>query len=202
MNYESTIEARATCYNCFRPVGHCLCASLKPFDAHTNLLILQHPNERKKYYSTAKLVVGSIRNSKLIRGIDFPEEQLQKILSQGNHYLLYPGTDSQDCESLDLNENHTVIALDGTWSEAGKILNRNPILKSLPKVSFNRNLKSEYRIRKQPKDRYLSTLESIGYLLKLNAVARGFGNYSEKYNRLFQAFTSMVEKQLVYLPNA
>lgn len=195
--------ARPICLKCIRPPSHCVCSLCKPFEAHCNILILQHPHERKKYYSTAKLVLGSITNSKMIRGLEFEESFLKKTLSGGNFYLLYPGKDAVDCETFALTKNDTVVVLDGTWSEAGKILNRNPLLQQLPKISFNRDLRSEYKIRKQPKDKYLSTLESIGHLLKLNSSVSKSGPNAESfenYKQLFDVFNTMVETQLGYFP--
>lgn len=194
--------ARPDCLKCFRPLSHCLCSLIKQFDAHCNIIILQHPNERRKYYSTAKIVTRSIKNSRLLQGVEFEEKFLEEILSQTNPYLLFPGPDSRDCESFALNKSDTIIALDGTWSEAGKLLSRNPILKKLPKISFSRELRSEYKIRKQPKEKYLSTLESVGHLLKLNAAcSTGLPqNCIQNYQQLFTVFNTMVDRQLTYFP--
>jgi DTW domain-containing protein YfiP len=139
----------------------------------------------------------------MLRGVEFNPELLAEKLSNSNFYLLYPGPDSIDCEGLPLSEQDSIIVLDGTWSEAGKILYRNPILKTLKKVSFKRNLKSEYKIRKQPKEKYLSTIESVGHLLKLNAATSSMHKDADlmvKYDRLFSVFAAMVDKQLAYWP--
>lgn len=191
---------RPTCYTCLRPSSHCLCKLLETFDAHCNILILQHPNEYRKYYSTAPLVTLSIRNSKLIRSIEFPESLLKKEISNLSPYLLYPGSQAVDCEDVALNKNNVVIVIDGTWSEAKKIVKRNPTLCSLPQLSFKRLIRSEYRIRKQPKDNYLSTVESIAHLLDLNACAHGKTQESKRYQNLLTAFNTMVERQICYFP--
>lgn len=198
-------NARPTCLACFRPSAHCVCNLLKVFTAHCNILILQHPHERRKYYSTAKLVQRSIQNSRLLRGVEFDASRLAAELSAkgGASYLLFPGDDSASCEDLHLELSDTVVVLDGTWSEAGKILRRNPILQNLPKVSFKQNLVSQYKIRKQPKPTYLSTLESITQFLKLNAAGSGNEEALRKlsdYDTLMIAFGAMVDKQLGYFP--
>lgn len=191
-------SARKTCYECLRPASHCLCSFCRPFIAHTNFLILQHPNERKKYYSTAKLVNRCIKNSRLLRGVEFDQSFLETIVCSSKHFLLYPASDSTDCQDILLSLEDSVVVLDGTWSEAGKILYRNPVLQRLPKISFNLELRSNYRIRKQPKDNYLSTLESIGHLLKLNLKSFTMDNQNKlsDYQHLFDLFDTMVEKQL------
>lgn len=139
----------------------------------------------------------------MLRGVEFDETFLEKTLFSSKHYLLYPGRDAVDCEKIDLNNDDTVVVLDGTWSEAGKILYRNPILKKLPKISFNQVIKSEYKIRKQPKERYLSTLESIGHLLKINAsspMQKKKNINISNYDALFSIFDEMVTKQLEFFP--
>ena len=44
----------------------------------------------------------------------------------------------------------TLIALDGTWWQARKLLNLNPGLAALPRVAFTPRRLSDYRIRRQP----------------------------------------------------
>lgn len=192
--------ARPSCYTCFRPIGYCLCQLITPFAAHCNVLILQHPNERKKYNSTAKLVTRALTNAKVLRGLIFDQQQLEQALAGQKTFLLFPGKEAQDCETLPLGLDNTVIVLDGTWSEAAKVLRRNPILKQFPTVSFKAPLRSKFYIRRQPKDHYLSTIESIAHLLKLSAAASGQKSKAEEYDRLLQTFDRMVEQQLSFFP--
>lgn len=191
---------RSTCYSCFRPSSHCVCGFIAPFTAHCNFLILQHPHERRKYYSTAKLVLHGVINSRLLRGLAFEPGVLEAALEGQTPYLLYPGNDAQDCETVHLDENSTVIVLDGTWSEAGKILRRNPILSTFPSLTFRRDLRSQYKIRKQPKDFCLSTIECIGHLLNLNYTSTKSLQAPDSYQGLFTGFERMVDRQLSYFP--
>ncbi|MBN8547901.1 MAG: DTW domain-containing protein [Deltaproteobacteria bacterium] len=196
---QSNPEGRPTCFSCFRPTSHCTCSLVEPFAGHTNVLILQHPHERKKYYSTAKIVVKGMTNAQLVRGIEFEPGMLDRCLQGKQGYLLYPSPGAIDCEDVKLDSNSTVVVVDGTWAEAGKIVYCNPRLKELPCLTFKRPLRSTYRIRKQPREHYLSTLESIAYLLKLNAAAQGKEVEAAKYDRLLDGFAQMVEQQLCYI---
>jgi DTW domain-containing protein YfiP len=192
-------EARATCYACYRPRAHCVCGYLQPFEAHTKLLLLQHPNEWRKYYSTAKLVKDSISNSQLWRDVTFPPEKLQRAIESHETFLLYPGSDAVDCEEVPLSSHSRVIVIDGTWDEAQKIVYRNPILHSVPRISFRKPLSSTYRIRRPPKGGYLSTVESIAHLLIMNAVASGCAHKIPTYQGLFEVFNEMVNRQLKHM---
>lgn len=191
---------RPTCYACFRPVSHCVCSLIEPFQAHCRVLILQHPHERRRYYSTAKLVTRAIRNSQLLPGIIFDPEILQQATSGGTSYVLYPGPRAVSCSEVTLKPEDTVIALDGTWNEAGKIMYRNPAIQQLACLSFNTTLVSQYRIRKQPKTGYLSTIESLAHLLQINALAAGKPDQATLYDRLFDGFNRMVEQQMETTP--
>ncbi len=192
-------EGRPTCYECLRPRAHCVCGFITPFAAHTNLLLLQHPNEWRKYYSTAKLVKQAIPTTPLLRGVTFPEETLRSVLKPNHTYMLYPGADACDCEEVELSERDLVLVIDGTWDEAQKIVYRNSILHDIPRISFNRAFTSTYRIRKPPKVGYLSTIESIAHLLILNSVPSGRSHLIPTYQGLFRLFDEMISRQLAHM---
>lgn len=180
-----------------RPTASCVCNLVPKFQAHCNILLLQHPHERKKYHSTSKIIKNTILNARILQGITFTEEELFSSSDKGSHYLLYPGTDAVDASSITLNEHDTLIAVDGTWVEARKIMYRNPCLHTLKRISFQDTVRSEYHIRRQPKDFCLSTLESVGHVLQRTAPNQ---EQSLRYSGLFQAFREMVEQQLAFFP--
>lgn len=190
-----TFVPREMCYECLRPEGHCVCNLIPPFAAHCKILILQHYHERKKYYGTAKLLAKGLTNARVLRGIIFEPEQLNL---DPKTYLLYPSASAVDCSSIELDAESTVVVIDGTWDEAAKILFNNPILKTLPCLTFTAPLRSRYRIRKQPKPHFLSTIESVAHLLRINAAATG--KDAARYDALLQGFNQMVEQQLSFVP--
>jgi DTW domain-containing protein YfiP len=153
-----------------------------------------------KYYSTTKLVVAAIKNARVLSGVEFEPNQIRKAVGSGKTFLLYPSPGAQSCEDVVLDSESTVIVVDGTWEEAGKIVFRNPELKTFPCLTFRQPLRSNYRIRKQPRENYLSTIESIAQLLKLNARAQGLGEVELLYDRLLAGFDRMVERQLQHIP--
>ena len=144
--------------------------------------------------------MNAITNAKILRGVAFEAGELERHIPSQNTWMLYPGPDAEDCEHVDLNEESTVIVIDGTWYEARKVLRRNPFLKTLPKLTFKREIRSQYKIRRQPRDNYLSTLECIGHFLKLSAEATGRAEMLPVYDRLFSVFDKMVEQQFSYFP--
>lgn len=191
---------RPICYTCFRPCTHCLCEAVTPIVAHCNFLLLQHPHERRKYHATAKLLLRALSNAALIRGIYFEKQQIDAALVGQKPYLLFPSKDAVDATEVKLDRHSTVIVIDGTWAEAGKILYRNQFLKQFQSLSFKAPLRSNFTIRKQPKENCLSTIESVGHLLQLNARAFLDHSVAQRYNSLFDIFSKMVDQQLSHFP--
>ena len=191
---------RPTCYTCWRPESHCVCRLVAPFEAHCSFLILQHPNERRKYYSTVRLLKSALTNLKVLQGVTFEGDGISAAIGGKQAYILFPSPDAADCSEVKLSADDTVIVIDGTWSEAGKILRRNPILDGIPRLSFRNEIRSEYQIRKQPKEHCLSTLECIAHLLTQNANHFGLSPEGLPYERLLEGFRTMVGKQLQYFP--
>lgn len=198
---KASILGRPTCYRCFRPSFQCVCSLVAPFEAHVNTLVLQHPNERKKYYSTAKLLSSAVTNCTLLRGVEFDPEFLACKTVGQNCYLLYPSAEARDCSEVALSTADTVVVVDGTWREAGKIIYRNPFLQRLPRLSFKQELESQYRIRKQPKRGCLSTIESVAHLLKRNAAVSGASAAISKYESLLEGFDQMISQQVAFWPS-
>lgn len=197
---EQVADMRPTCLSCLRPQHHCLCELLPRFRAQCNIAILQHPAERKKYHGTARMVTLAIENAQLKRGLYFAPGEIERMFEGQNPYILFPSSDAVDCEKIELTDRDTVIAIDGTWSEAGKVLTRNPALKSFRRLTFVRPFESNFRIRKQPKKHYLSTLESIAHLLRLNALANGLTDEVRNCESLLHGFDRMVTRQFEYFP--
>ena len=136
----------------------------------------------------------------LLNGVEFDQSKIINAISNSNPYILYPDITATSCEEIYLNQDSTVIVLDGTWIEARKILKRNPILSNIPKLTFNSTIKSNYLIRKQPKENYLSTIESVGHLLKLNAKSSGQCSKISLYDTLFDTFNQLNQRQVAYFP--
>lgn len=197
---DSEKGPRPMCYSCFRPESHCLCQEINPIECHCNFLLLQHPNERRKYHSTARLLKRALPQTKILSGIRFSPEQIESTLANQKAYLLYPAKNAVGAESVDLDKNSSIIVIDGTWVEARKIIYRNSFLREVPTISFSTALRSNFVIRKQPRENCLSTIESVAHLLQINARAKIDEPTAARYEYLFQIFNLMVERQFAYFP--
>src|SRR5205814_1576628 len=112
-------------------------------------LILQHPRERRVRIGTARLAHLGLANSELRLGVRFDEDARVRRLGGEVAALLYPGG---ACDPTVLADGSpaTLVVVDGTWGEARKLVSRNPVLGTLPRIGVDLGRPSRYRIRREP----------------------------------------------------
>lgn len=89
-------------------------------------------------------------------------------IQRENTFLLYPSKDAVDISSIPKESAPSArfIILDGTWSTAKTMLREHPQLETLPKVSIRPTSPSLFRVRRQPKEYCLSSLEAAHAILQ------------------------------------
>jgi DTW domain-containing protein YfiP len=193
-NEDPAPTTRDFCYKCWRVQTLCLCEYIKPIRSNTEIVILQHPNEKKMPYNTARLAHLCLDNSQLINGIDFSLNKafldlIPEDLSEIG--ILFPSENAK--ELSDAPPLKKLVVIDGTWSEARKILFNNPILKTLPQYQFTPEKPSNYRIRKEPLPNYISSIEAIVQSLRI------LEKDDSKFQHLLDIFDRMVDRQVDFL---
>jgi len=190
------MSKRAVCKGCLKAESACLCATIESIDNQHFLHILQDPGEEKNAIGTARILGLSLKRSKISVGELFDEG----LFDLQNSYLVFPDPSAVTTEQLiernEINDSSVFILLDGSWKKAYKLLMSNPFLHKLPKVSINVEQKSQYRIRKSPRDDGLSTVEAGYYLLSQ------LENNSEKFKPLLKSFAYMIDYQISKIPAA
>lgn len=197
---ERDAGGRNVCLSCQRPPTLCLCDVLPDtkYSTNTKILILQHPNERrKKNLSTVPLLKLVLANVQVVGGYTFQPENLpivQEMLDQGRRpFLLYPSDDAISLDNIqdggdaatsisgnvgshvlndnndNTNHNNLLIMIDGTWSEAKRMVRDSPaLLEHCQAVQFSSDASSIYdALRREPEDHCLSTLEACAQALAL-----------------------------------
>jgi DTW domain-containing protein len=184
-------EPRPSCARCRRPLVVCFCSYLHTLITRTRVLLLQHPRERRMGVGTARLAHLALPNSSLLVGVDFSDDpQVASVLADAAPaYVLFPGAGAADVADLPRDRALTLVVLDGTWAHARKLLTRNPALAALPRAAFTPARKSGYRIRRQPADHCVSTIEALAEVL---AVIEPDGG---SFDRLLDPFHAMVARQ-------
>lgn len=188
--------ARAFCYKCWKVEAICLCKYIKPVESKVQIGIVQHPHEKFMPINTARLAHLSLSNSFMENGICFDEHaSFQKRLEgfdEGEVGILYPSQNSILLDEAD-ERLKCLIVVDGTWTEARKILHRSKCLKELPRYHFIPEEESRYEIRREPKKEYVSSLEAI--VLSLRSLEKN----PKAYQCLLDVFYKMIEIQKDYI---
>ncbi len=185
---------RSLCLNCLKASSACICCTIKSIDNRYHLHILQDPSEEKKAIGTARILKLSLSKVQLSVGSLFNEQDFDL----NNSYLVFPGDDAipitQLAQQRSLTKESQFILLDGSWKKAYKLLMSNPFLQKLPKVLINLDAKSNYRLRKSPREDGLSTVEAGYYLLSQ------LEGDPDKFIPLLKSFDFMIDYQISKIP--
>jgi hypothetical protein len=84
----------------------------------------------------------------------------------------------------------TLVVVDGTWSQAKTVVRDNPILHALPRYAFATPEPSHYRIRREPRAEYVSTIEALMHVLG------ALEGDPARFRALLDPLTAMVDAQL------
>lgn len=186
-----TTEPRAMCRTCGRPERVCWCRHVTSLTTKTRVVILQHPRERKVPINTARIAARCLPDAKLHVGVHFPDPAVLADPARPAA-LLYPGEGAIDVEKNRPPGPITLVVVDGTWWQAKKLVNQNPILKELPRYAFRPQAPSAYRIRREPHEDYVSTIEALVHVL---SVLEG----DDRFLTMLDPFRAMVDAQLSFV---
>lgn len=172
----------------------CYCAHVTSIPTRTRVVVLQHPRERRKAIGTARIAASCLPSAEILVGFEFEHDLRARSLladPEAPAVLLYPSTDARDLKTDPPKGPVTLVVLDGTWNQAASLLRHNPWLQSLPKVAFEPDRPSEYRIRREPREDYVSTIEAMVHAL-------GFLEEGDpaRFQALMAPFRAMVDVQL------
>ncbi len=181
---------RPTCERCRRPASVCWCADLRAVKITTRVVFLQHPREAKVAIGTARMAHLGLAGSELYEGIDFSEHPTIKgLVNQPGTALLFPGVGAVSPNKLE-RLPETLIVIDGTWPQARKMMELNSALRTLPRIGFLPRRPGNYRIRREPAEHCVATVEAIVEVLAL------FEGDETRFAPLLRAFNSMVDQQI------
>jgi DTW domain-containing protein YfiP len=205
----TVLEPRPLCNGCGRPLvawvrtdesgdtsrvavaGACFCDRITLLPTRTRILLLQHPREHHVAIGTARMAHRALPNSQLRVGLHFAEDPgvLAALADSSATYVLFPGPAALSLEQLPRDRAITLIVLDGTWSQARKLLRLNPRIAGLPRVAFRPLKPSAYVIRREPSAFCVSTIEALAEVLT------ALEPEGVRFARLLDPFHAMVERQ-------
>jgi DTW domain-containing protein YfiP len=174
----------------------CYCAHVEPVETRTRVLFLQHPREHGNPVGTVHMARLCLPNSELRVGVEFGNDPVVcAALSDRARpaALLFPGPDSVDLRQAPPSGPITLVVVDGTWSQAARLLRLNPALRSLPQYRLTPSRPGSYRIRREPAEHCVSTIEALAEVL---GVLEGD---PARLAKLLAPFEYMVDRQLAYI---
>jgi DTW domain-containing protein len=199
MVQRDAFEPRAVCPRCRRAQSVCYCRHLTSFPTRTRIVILQHPRERDVAIGTARMASLCLPSSELHVGFDWNgSPTLARLLGDPSHppALLYPGEGAIDVVASPPTGPITLVVVDGTWAHAKKLVRANPPLAALPRYAFVPPVPSEYRIRREPRPTYVSTIEALVHVLG------ALEGDPERFTGLLAPFRAMIDAQLEHVARA
>ena len=138
----------------------------------------------------------AIKNSNLIVGINFSNNcYLNRIIENTSPFLVFPHESAIPLEEVASKKSGHLeplfIIIDGTWTEAKKMVVQSENLHCLPKVKLQPSVPSAYQIRRQPAPQCLSTIEVAAALLQSYGL-------DQEASKVLKPFHNMVKTQLNY----
>lgn len=186
-----THEPRRICATCRRPESVCYCRFVTRIDTATRVVILQHPRERDVPINTARIASLCLPEAEVHVGVSFTDDAFLRK-SERPVALLWPDADAIDVELAPPTAPITLVVVDGTWSQAKKVVRTSPVLRSLPRYAFRPDAPSDYRIRREPRDDYVSTIEALVHVLGVLERDR------ERFLPMLAPFRAMVDAQIEF----
>lgn len=165
MNRHPTL-GRQTCARCLRPQATCLCELVRPTAHQTEVLVLQHPQERRQAKNSVRLLQLSLARCEVVIGERFAPDVLQALLQRPGRVtrLLYPDVPAAPAPpgpAPTAGEPVRLVVLDATWRKSLRMLLEHPALAALPRLSLDAPAPTRYRaIRAARRADQVSTLEA------------------------------------------
>lgn len=183
------MSKRVFCCECGRPLKTCLCADIIQRQCDYQLTILQDPKEAKHALSSAPILAKSIIDSQYIIGEVFDPVELFGPDWKTQSLLVFPNDNSLSPQAATQKKFRNLILLDGTWRKVARMMHANPWLSELACFAIDSNHKSQYLIRKSPREDGLSTIEAA--VFALNSLHSG-----TSFDPILGAFHKMIEFQI------
>ena len=172
----------------------CACDIAPHLEIGTRLGLIMHHLESLRTSNTGRLISLAINHSRIcIRGLPNQRTDTEGLIPAGYAGLvLYPSPCSVELTKelvAAFSKPLILIALDGNWNQAAKMVRRESVLETLLKVHLAWGPPSDFRLRTQSDVRRVCTFEAV-------ARALGIIEGPVVQQQLEEFFQVMVERML------
>lgn len=175
--------------------GHCVCALRPELDLETHVSIVFHYREWRKTTNTGHLLLQCLkRSASFLWGLEGQDEgDLGGLVPEGSQGLvLTPKGEALTPALIEHCQKKgplSLVAVDGNWRQAGRMVRRVPGLSELIPVALTGEKPTRYRLRNETKEHGLATFEALSQAL-------GLIHGQEVEEALDRFFLAMVEGTL------
>lgn len=165
------INNGAQCPRCHLHPVFCLCPHLSPLTLTTRVEVVIHQRETVRSSNTAQLVPLTLTESALwVHGLPHEVLDLSPLHDPSRAtFILFPGPESvtpEEAKALAADRPLTLVAVDGSWRQARRMVRRLEGLRGLPFLALpDDGEPSRYAQRRQTDPAHLSTFEAIARAL-------------------------------------
>ncbi|MAW07829.1 MAG: hypothetical protein CME61_06045 [Halobacteriovoraceae bacterium] len=158
------------CPKCYSMLVSCFCDQLTKVNSELSWSLIMYKKEYLLSSNTGRLALNTLPNCQLyLRGLPNKKIPWEHIFnSKKKFYFLFPSEDAIEPSQIEHKPRdiHFIVP-DGSWNQAKKVLKREPALRNIQCVKLpDRKYISNYHCRKQPRENFLCTYESMGIVIK------------------------------------
>jgi DTW domain-containing protein YfiP len=135
----------------------------------TPILIVQHKRESRHPLGTVRIADLGLEQCsvRVVPASARSGSELPDWVPNGAG-LLYPGPEAQELERLPEERlPRALVVIDGTWHQARALFRDHAWLRELPRYRLTPTEAARYRIRREPRPSYRSTIEAIVRALEI-----------------------------------
>ncbi|RKH33275.1 tRNA-uridine aminocarboxypropyltransferase [Corallococcus sicarius] len=152
------------CPRCNLALHLCLCAEIPRVETRTRILLLQHVMEVAKRSNTGRVAALALANGELLIHGKQPEAFDMAVLSEPGTWLLFPDGPTAPPGAPPPRQ---LVVLDGNWSQARRMTQRLPALRTLPRLVLPPPEPGMLRLRETSHPSGMSTLDAIARAVAL-----------------------------------
>ena len=158
------------CTRCCLHVDLCLCDQIPTLDLATRIVLVMHHRERNRPTASAPLALQALPNHVwLLHGQrDNPADLMPQVSPERRGLILFPSEDAQVLTPEFIAADArpiTLVVPDGSWRQASKAARRLPGVAHFENVVLPVGPETRYRLRREPKEGGLATMEAISRAL-------------------------------------
>jgi DTW domain-containing protein YfiP len=152
---RSATDLSNRCARCLVRRDLCLCAEVVPVPTATRFVVVRHMLEKFRSTNTGRIALLGLTNAALVEfgGTDGPGD-LASLVGPDAALLFPDGGRPPDRPPC------TVVVVDGSWSQARRMVQRLPALRSLPRLALP-TFEALPRLRAPTRPDGLSTIEAM-----------------------------------------